>query len=321
MSKTFGAKSTTDEVLEGVDLSGKRVLVTGVSAGLGSRDGAHARGARRAGRRRRARSRQSKDRNGGSACSGRARRRSRTDRTRSRFAEKRPRCGRCARRRWPQVRSRHRQRRRHGLPKELHRKTDSRRSSAPIIWAISSSSTGSFRCSSPGSRLVNLSSAGHRYADVDLNDPNFEHTPYSEFIAYGRSKTANILFSVEFDRRHKNAGIRATAVHPGGISTELARHLPPNGLQERLDQINAERPAGSPPFELKTIPQGTATTVWAGVVAKAEAVGGHYCEDCHVAEVVEGETLMLGGVRSYALDPEHAKALWAKSEDMVGETF
>jgi NAD(P)-dependent dehydrogenase (short-subunit alcohol dehydrogenase family) len=173
----------------------------------------------------------------------------------------------------------------------------------------------------PGSRLVNLSSAGHRYADVDLNDPNFEHTPYSEFIAYGRSKTANILFSVEFDRRHKNAGIRATAVHPGGILTELARHLPPNGLQERLDQINAERPAGSPPFELKTIPQGTATTVWAGVVAKADAVGGRYCEDCHVAEVVEGETLMLGGVRSYALDPEHAKALWAKSEDMVGETF
>src|ERR1700691_3646765 len=66
-----------------------------------------------------------------------------------------------------------------------------------------------------GSRLVNLSSAGHRYADVDLDDPNFEHSPYEEFIAYGRSKTANVLFSVEFDRRHKARGVRATAVHPG----------------------------------------------------------------------------------------------------------
>jgi NAD(P)-dependent dehydrogenase (short-subunit alcohol dehydrogenase family) len=74
----------------------------------------------------------------------------------------------------------------------------------------------------PGSRLVNLSSAGHRFADVDLEDPNFERTPYAEFVAYGRSKTANALFAVEFDRRHKDRGVRATAVHPGGIHTELA---------------------------------------------------------------------------------------------------
>ncbi len=110
-------------------------------------------------------------------------------------------------------------------------------------------------------------------------------------------------------------------MHPGGIRTELARHMKPEALQELVDKINAEQPAGAPPFEFKTIPQGTATTVWAGVVARADEVGGRYCEDCHVAEVVEGDSLLRGGVRPYALDPEHAKALWAKSEEMVGETF
>ncbi len=74
----------------------------------------------------------------------------------------------------------------------------------------------------PGSRLVNLSSAGHRFADVDLDDPNFERTPYAEFVAYGRSKTANILFAVEFDRRHKANGVRATAVHPAASRPNLA---------------------------------------------------------------------------------------------------
>jgi hypothetical protein len=78
--------------------------------------------------------------------------------------------------------------------------------------------------------------------------------------------------------------------------------------------------AGQPAFAFKSIPQGAATSVWAAVVADANDVGGLYCEDCHVAEVVEGEGLR-GGVRPYALDPEHAKALWAKSEEMVGETF
>ena len=79
----------------------------------------------------------------------------------------------------------------------------------------------------PGGRLVNLSSAGHRFSDVDLDDPNFEHTEYDPLAAYGRSKTANILFAVEFDRRHKARGVRATAVHPGGIQTELGRHMAP----------------------------------------------------------------------------------------------
>ncbi len=78
-----------------------------------------------------------------------------------------------------------------------------------------------------GSRLINLSSAGHRFSNVDLDDPNFERTPYEPFVAYGRSKTANILFAVAFDRRHRGRGVRAAAVHPGVIQTELGRHLDP----------------------------------------------------------------------------------------------
>ncbi|HEY1838367.1 MAG TPA: SDR family NAD(P)-dependent oxidoreductase [Rhizomicrobium sp.] len=172
-----------------------------------------------------------------------------------------------------------------------------------------------------GSRLVNLSSAGHRFSDVDIDDPNFARTPYTEFGAYGRSKTANILFAVEFDRRHKADGIRATAVHPGGIMTELGRHMTQELRDAMLKSItDSNKAAGAPAFEWKTIPQGAATTVWSGFVAPAEEVGGLYCEDCHVAELQENPQAR-GGVRAYALDADHAKALWAKSEEMVGEKF
>jgi NAD(P)-dependent dehydrogenase (short-subunit alcohol dehydrogenase family) len=178
----------------------------------------------------------------------------------------------------------------------------------------------------PPARLVMLASAAHRFADVDLDDPGFAHTPYEPRIAYGKSKTANILFAVAFDRRHKAAGIRATAVHPGGVPTELGRHIykDPGDLQRRAEELNAANlAAGLPPYRLKTVPQGAATSVWAGVVAAADAVGGRYCEDCHVAAVVTDANASgaSGGVRPYALDPDRAEALWAKSEAMVGERF
>jgi NAD(P)-dependent dehydrogenase (short-subunit alcohol dehydrogenase family) len=129
-----------------------------------------------------------------------------------------------------------------------------------------------------GSRLINLSSAGHRYSNVDLNDPNFERTPYEPFVAYGRSKTANILFAVAFDRRHRGRGVRAAAVHPGVIETELARHVDPARLRALIDQISKERTVeGKEPFRWKTVPQGAATSVWAGVVAPAEEIGSKYC--------------------------------------------
>jgi NAD(P)-dependent dehydrogenase (short-subunit alcohol dehydrogenase family) len=173
----------------------------------------------------------------------------------------------------------------------------------------------------PGARVVALSSAGHRFADVDLEDPNFEHTPYTEFVAYGRSKTANALFALGFDARHKARGVRAAAVHPGGIQTELGRHLTPAAVAQMVASVNAgQAAAGGQPFAWKTIPQGAATSVWAAVVADADLVGGHYCEDCHVAEI-EPNPAARGGVQIYAADPGRADALWAKSEAMVGERF
>src|SRR5271166_6350952 len=145
--------------------------------------------------------------------------------------------------------------------------------------------------------------------------------PYVELVAYGRSKTANILLAVEFDRRHKAQGIRATAVHPGGIQTELGRYMTPEVRQQLIDRINAANAAaGAPAFSWKTIPQGAATSVWAGVVAKAEEVGGRYCEDCHVADLTD-DPEARSGVRAYALNPERARVLWARSEALVGELF
>ena len=176
-----------------------------------------------------------------------------------------------------------------------------------------------------GGRLINLSSSGHRYSNVDLQDPNFERTPYEPFVAYGRSKTANILFAVAFDGRHRKRGVRAAAVHPGGIHTELGRHIDPTRIQGIIDQMNQQLAAeGKPPFQWKTVPQGAATSVWAGVVAPADEMGGRYCENCHVGHVVPEHVTISAiseGVRGYALDPNTAEALWKKSEELVGESF
>jgi NAD(P)-dependent dehydrogenase (short-subunit alcohol dehydrogenase family) len=176
-----------------------------------------------------------------------------------------------------------------------------------------------------GGRLINLSSSGHRYSNVDLEDPNFERTPYEPFVAYGRSKTANILFAVAFDRRHRSRGIRAAAVHPGGIQTELGRYVDSSRFEKIVDQINQQLAAeGKAPFQWKTIPQGAATSVWAGVVASADEIGGRYCENCHVGKTVPDDatiTAVSEGVRGYALDAKNAEALWKKSEELVGESF
>jgi len=176
-----------------------------------------------------------------------------------------------------------------------------------------------------GGRLVNLSSSGHRFSNIDLEDPNFERTPYEPFVAYGRSKTANILFAVAFDKRHRDRGVRAAAVHPGGIQTELARYMEPGRIEKLLEQINQEQAAeGKGPYQWKTIPQGAATSVWAAVVAAADEIGGRYCENCHAGKIVPDHvtiSVTSEGVRGYALDPNNAEALWKKSEELVGERF
>jgi NAD(P)-dependent dehydrogenase (short-subunit alcohol dehydrogenase family) len=320
MAKTYGAESTTDEILEGVDLSGKRILVTGVSAGLGvetartlAAHGAHVVGAAR-----------------DLAKAQRATDPVRADARNSGGLElieldlaslKSVRA--CANKLVAE-----------GKPLDLVIANAGVMACPKGVTAdgfetqFGTNHLGHFvfvnriaGLMKPGSRLVNLSSAGHRFSDVDLDDPNFARTPYSEFGAYGRSKTANILFAVEFDRRHKGQGKRATAVHPGGIQTELGRHMTPEIIQQLMASINASQQSeGAPAFQFKTVPQGAATSVWSGVVASADEVGGKYCEDCHVAQLQDNPDAR-SGVRAYALDPDHAKALWAKSEEMVGERF
>ena len=125
-----------------------------------------------------------------------------------------------------------------------------------------------------------MSSLGHRYSDVDLEDPNFARTPYDPWAAYGRSKTANILFAVAFDRRHRDRGVRAAAVHPGTIHTELARYVDADQIRRIVERRNQQLASeGKAHFQWKTIPQGAATSVWAAVGAPADEIGGRYCED------------------------------------------
>ena len=165
-------------------------------------------------------------------------------------------------------------------------------------------------------RIVNLSSAGHRLGDVDFEDPHFETRDYDKWEAYGQSKTANILFTRELDRRLGAQGVRAIAVHPGMIMTELGRHLTPEDVQDLMSRGDPE--GGRPTF--KSIEQGAATSCWVASTRELEGQGGLYCEDCHVAEEkVDGAS--ISGVSPHAMNPESALRLWALSEAWVGESF
>jgi NAD(P)-dependent dehydrogenase (short-subunit alcohol dehydrogenase family) len=163
------------------------------------------------------------------------------------------------------------------------------------------------------SRVVLLSSAGHRFGDVDLDDPFFEHQPYDPWVAYGRAKTANVLCAVGIDQRYRDRGVRAFAVHPGGIQTELGRHLTKDTLQVLMDRLAAA------PTETvwKTVPQGAATSVWAATSPDLDGQGGVYLEDCHIGALTDDPDAR-DGVRAYALDPARADALWALSQRLVG---
>ncbi len=163
-------------------------------------------------------------------------------------------------------------------------------------------------------RIVMVSSAGHRFSDVSVDDPGFERTPYDAWEAYGRAKSANIHFANELDRRLCDRGVRATSLHPGGIITELGRHL----TDETLGVLVAAHDNRQVTF--KSVPQGAATSVWAGFVADADEVGGHYCEDCAVAPILDDPNGSPGVMR-YAFDAATESALWSRSEEMVGERF
>ncbi len=280
----FGPQSTTDEVLEGVDLSGKRIVVTGVSAGLGveTARALAAHGATVVGAARNlAKARTATEpvlaaaANGGGLepvaldLASLASVRAAADAIVAQGKKLDAIIANAGVMACPQAKTADGFETQFGTNHLGHFVFVNRL--VPLLQA--------------GGRIVVLSSAGHRFSDVDLDDPNFEHTPYQEFVAY-----------------------------PGAIQTELSRHMTPDLVQQATGGRGIES------VTFKTIPQGAATTVWAGFRAPAEEVGGHYCEDCHVAALTKDPTVRAG-VRAYALDATRADALWTKSEEMVGERF
>lgn len=162
-------------------------------------------------------------------------------------------------------------------------------------------------------RIVNLSSARHQSAPVDFDDVNFEQRDYDRWIAYGQSKTANVLFTVGLEKRLADQGVHAYAVHPGVIMTELARHM----AQEEIDVLAKQLSNAN---MTKTAQGGSATSVYAATAPELANKGGIYLSDCQEAEVNDEEQSQIV-VRSYALSPDGAEKLWSLSEQMVGQQF
>jgi len=164
-------------------------------------------------------------------------------------------------------------------------------------------------------RVVNLSSAGHRFGGVDFDDLHYERRDYDKWQAYGQSKSANVLFTVELDRRLRAKGVRSFAVHPGVIMTELARHLTPDDIKELMD-----RAPGDGGMVWKSVEAGAATSCWAATATELDGRGGLYLEDCGIAEPAESAE-GAQGVMPHAIDPEAATRLWAISEELTGVRF
>lgn len=165
------------------------------------------------------------------------------------------------------------------------------------------------------SRIINLSSGGHRMSPMRFDDPFFEKQDYSKFVAYGQAKTANVLFSVALDKRFKDRGVRSVAVHPGAIHTELGRHMTGDDFKDLMKG----RPQAEP-MKFKELAQGAATTVWAATTSELDDKGGVYCEDCGIASVIDAPGVSQG-VMAWALDMEAADRLWSLSEEWSGQKF
>jgi NAD(P)-dependent dehydrogenase (short-subunit alcohol dehydrogenase family) len=312
---TFGSESTTDEVLQGVDLSGRWVLVTGASAGLGQETA------------------RSVAAHGGNVVLG-VRDLEKGERAAAPVREAAATTGATVELRPVDLAALASVRAFTDAVSADHDRLDVIIANAGVMATPEGRTADGFELqfgtnhlghfvlvnrlrpllAGGPARIVNLSSAGHRFSDVVLDDVNFERSPYDPWLAYGRSKTANVLFAVELDRRGRDAAQRACAVHPGTIITELGRYM----TEETFAALPAAR-AGQETI-WKSVPAGAATSVWAAFVADPATIGGRYCEDCHVAEP-KTDPATRGGVNPYALDPATAKALWARSEELVGEAF
>ena len=163
------------------------------------------------------------------------------------------------------------------------------------------------------SRVVSLSSIGHRRSPVNFDDPQYLTRPYDKWEAYGQAKTANSLFAVGFNTRFKDRGINANAVMPGGIMTPLQRHLP----REEMVAFGWIDEAGKINELFKTPEQGASTSVWAAVGPELEGVGGLYLENCAEAAPFDRANPFVG-VMDYARDPKAADELWTVSEEVTG---
>jgi NAD(P)-dependent dehydrogenase (short-subunit alcohol dehydrogenase family) len=159
-------------------------------------------------------------------------------------------------------------------------------------------------------RVINLSSDGHKIFDIDLDDPNWEQRPYDKFKAYGASKTANVLFTVALDARYRERGVRSFAVHPGTVATSLSRYMSKGDMKAMMGLGSVHRdPAAAPPrLEVIPVEQGAATSVWAAVSDELSGLGGLYLADCAIN----------ANAAPYAIDPQRAERLWTISERLCG---
>ena len=163
-------------------------------------------------------------------------------------------------------------------------------------------------------RVINLTSSAHRLSPIRFDDPFFEKEEYNKLAAYGQSKTAMVLFSLKLDERYKDRGIRSTAVHPGLIDTELGRYF----TEEEMEFLKGGIPEG---VSMKTVSQGAATQIWAACHPNFDAIAARFCEDCAVSDEITDPDADGRGVLPHALDMDAARQLWALAEQWSGESF
>ncbi len=170
-----------------------------------------------------------------------------------------------------------------------------------------------------GARMVCLSSTAHIMSDVHWDDPHFNTHEYDKWQAYGQAKSANALFALGADMRWRDKGIRSFSVHPGGIFTPLQRHLP----EEEMVALGWKNADGSIPPRVaamfKTPEQGASTEVWAATSPKLEGKGGVYCEDCDIAKLATEDSQRWEHARAWICDDDKASRLWEMSERMLAE--
>jgi len=320
----FNEATTTDEVLEGVDLRGKRIVVTGASSGLGeqsaralSSKGASVTMAARNPEKNEAAAARTRDRVAGADLELRTLDLADLSSVRS-FAK--------------------------GFLAD-HSRIDVLLNNAGVMvcpfgktadgfeMQLGTNHIGHFLLTGllapalvPGSRVVALSSGAHGITDIHYDDPMYEQRAYNPWDAYGQSKTANALFALELDRRMRDKGVHAFSVHPGMIMTELARHMTPEVMAqmaelraERAERDEAGGAGDAPEMTFKPVEAGAATQVWAATAPELAEYGGMYLADCQLG--IEGADVGGRGFEPYIRNTESAARLWTLSEEWVGQSF